>query len=160
MKPEIRDLPEQEILYVRRTGLINNDFTQAAQEAFAVLWQFMEDHDLCNQCSQCLAITPDEAGITPPEDCRYDAGVILRPGVQVKPEGEVGLQALEAGRWAVFQHKGPYGTLWQTWNAAYRDWLPASGEELRDAPPYEVYLDDAEHTDPGDLRTEIYIPIK
>lgn len=160
MKPEIRDLPEQEVLYVRRTGLIDNSFTQAAQEAFTVLMRFIEERNLSKQWSQCLAITPDETSLTPPEDCRYDAGVILRPGVQAKPEGEVAIQVIRAGKWAVFMHKGPYETMWQTWNSAYRDWLPASGEELRDASPYEVYLDDIAQTKPEDLRTEIYIPIK
>jgi AraC family transcriptional regulator len=159
MKAEIRALPKQEVLYVRRTGLINHDFTQAAQEAFAALFQFLEEHKLDQAWTKCLGITPDDPSTTPPEACRYDAGVILDQGVQFKPEGEVSLQTFEAGKCAVFLHKGPYNTLWQTWNAIYRDWLPSSGATLRDAPPYEVYLNDPERTKPEDLETEIYVPI-
>lgn len=65
-----------------------------------------------------------------------------------------------SGRWAVFQHVGPYDTLWQTWQAAYRDWLPTSGHELRDAIPFEDYVDDPSQIAPEKLRTEIFIPIK
>ena len=66
---------------------------------------------------------------------------------------------LSAGRCAVFLHKGPYQKLAETWRAAYRDWLPSSGQQLRDAPPYEVYLNDPRKTKPEDLLTEIHIPI-
>jgi AraC family transcriptional regulator len=160
MEPDIRELPDQEVLYVRRTGLVDNNFNQAADKAFEVLCRFAEEHDLSQHVVQCLAITPDDPGVRPPEECRYDAGFILREGVRVEPDGEVGVQVLEGGRWAVFLHRGPYETMWQTWNAAYRDWLPASGEQLRDVSPYEVYLDDKSKTKPEDLRTEIYIPIE
>ena len=67
---------------------------------------------------------------------------------------------LPGGKAAVFTHKGPYETLWQTWNKVYRDWLPASGEKLRDAYPYEVYLNEKGKVAPEDLLTEIYIPIQ
>lgn len=143
-----------------RRGLINNDFTGAAGEAFDALIGFIEANGLWPQVDQCLGIQPDDSSTTPPEENRYYAGFILREGSKVEPSGEVGLYALDAGRCAVFMHKCSYETLWQTWNAAYREWLPASGEELRDAPPYEVYLYDKCKTRPEDLRTEIHIPIK
>jgi AraC family transcriptional regulator len=50
--------------------------------------------------------------------------------------------------------------MWQTWNAAYRDWLPTSGEKLRDAMPFEVYLNDKRQVLSEKLITEIYIPIE
>ena len=63
-----------------------------------------------------------------------------------------------AGRYAVFTHKGPYSTLWQTWNAAYRDWLPSSGMHLRELEPFEVYRNDKANTPPEKLVTEIFVP--
>lgn len=160
VEPGIQSLPEQKVLYVRRSGLIDGNFNKAAKEGFAVLHQFLDDHSLGEHMVQCLGITPDDPALTSPEQSRYDAGVILRGGVSVEPEGEVRLQVLQAGKWAVFLHEGPYETLWQTWNSIYRDWLPSSGRELRDVPPYEVYLNDPKRTEPEDLRTEIYIPVR
>lgn len=67
---------------------------------------------------------------------------------------------MEAGRAAVFLHRGPYDTLHATWRAIYRDWEPASGEALRDAPPFEVMLNSPDDTPPADLLTEIWIPLR
>jgi AraC family transcriptional regulator len=50
--------------------------------------------------------------------------------------------------------------LWQSWNAIYRDWLPGSGETLRDAPPYDAYLNDPSRVQPSELLTEIHIPVQ
>ncbi|ETX05336.1 AraC family transcriptional regulator [Candidatus Entotheonella palauensis] len=159
-QPDIRVLPNQQVLYVSRKGMIDQNFTQAAQAAFGILEQFLRDHHLQNKWQYCLGITPDEPGVVPPTECRFDAGYILCEGVEVTPEGEVAFQTLPAGRWAVFLHRGSYETMWQTWNVVYRDWLPASGEQLREAPPYEVYLNHPERTKPEDLETEIFIPIQ
>lgn len=160
MQPQIRELPAQTIYYVRRIGLVNGDFTQAARDGFGVLMAYLEDNGLEEQWATCLGITPDDPESVAPEHLRYDAGFIFRPGIEPKPEGEVAIQVLDAGRWAVFLHQGPYDTLWQTWNAVFRDWLPGSGMILRDVPPYEVYLDDPNYTEPANLRTEIHIPIE
>jgi len=65
-----------------------------------------------------------------------------------------------AGRHAVFTHMGPYSTLHATWRAIYRDWLPATGHALRDAPPFELYVNDPRDTPPEQLRTDIYIPLQ
>jgi AraC family transcriptional regulator len=159
MTPEIRDVPEQKVFYVRRTGLVNGEFTHAAQEAFGALGEFLGKRHLFSQVTLCLGICPDDPAMTAPEACRYDACFVIREGAKVKPEGEVGIQTLPGGRCAVFLHKGPYQKLPETWRAAYRDWLPASDQQLRDAPPYEVYLNDPRKTKPENLLTEIHIPI-
>ena len=85
--------------------------------------------------------------------------MVFTEGTYVKPEGEVDIQVIQAGRWRVFTQKGPYNILWQTWNTAYRDWLPISGVVLRDVAPYEVVLNDSKVTASVDLLTEIHIPI-
>ncbi|KLU24096.1 hypothetical protein EOS_22025 [Caballeronia mineralivorans PML1(12)] len=73
--------------------------------------------------------------------------------------GTLNWQPVASGRYAVFTHVGPYTTLHQTWKAAYRDWLPSSGEQLRDEPPLEVNLNRPEVTPPEALRTEVWLPL-
>jgi AraC family transcriptional regulator len=157
--PEIRDLPRRDVYYVRRYGKSGITFFQAAQDAFSVLRKFMDKHNLKEQCIQKVGITPDDIDIVIPEESRFDAGVVFTEGTYVKPEGEVDIQVIQAGRWRVFTQKGPYNILWQTWNTAYRDWLPISGVVLRDVAPYEVVLNDSKVTASVDLLTEIHIPI-
>ena len=48
-------------------------------------------------------------------------------------------RTLPAGRYALFTHMGKLDKLEQTMRAIYLDWLPKSGEQLRDAPHLEVY---------------------
>ena len=159
-QPEIRTLPDLHVLYVRGWGMIEYSFSKAADRAFSTLIRYLQQHKLMDAFSACLAITPDDYDVVPHDQCRIDAGVVLKAGVQIElASEEVAIQVLPAGRWAVFVHKGPYDTLWQSWNVAYRDWLPRSNERPRDVAPVEIYLNNINHTPPEQLRTEILIPI-
>jgi AraC family transcriptional regulator len=42
----------------------------------------------------------------------------------------------------------------------YRTWLPHSGEELRNLPCLEEYLNDPRHVSVKDLRTAVMMPLK
>ena len=53
----------------------------------------------------------------------------------------------------------PYTTLHQRWAATYRDWLPSSGESLRDAPPLALCINTPDTTPPEQLHTEIWLPL-
>lgn len=158
MQPmEIRTLPDLHVLYARATELMTSPaFQTANQEAFGKLFQgagaFMA------QMKQCVAIYPDEVEVGKP--ARFDAGAIFAAGQEPLAPAGLAYQTLAGGRWAIFRHVGPYDTLWQTWQAAYRDWLPTSGETLRDTVPFEDYVDDPSKTAPEELRTDIFIPIQ
>lgn len=158
--PEIRTLPDLRVLYARGRGLIDYQYHKAAEAAFTTLMCFVREQGLTEQFTACLGITPDDYSVIPHDQCRFDAGVVLKEGVVVEPAGQVAIQVLPGGRWAVFQHKGSYDTLWQSWNTAYRDWLPRSGELPRDVPPMEIYLNNIRDTPPEQLCTEILIPIQ
>jgi AraC family transcriptional regulator len=160
MKPQIKTIEDVDVLYVRKTGYKNGHFNHAAKEAFGELCRFIEENRIWPQLGECLGICPDDPDIVRLEDCRYDGGFFIKPGQTVKTGGDVKVQKLAGGKYAIFMHKGPYALLPQTWAQTYRDWLPASGEQLRDEMPFEVYLDDPEKTREEELRTEIWIPIK
>lgn len=161
MTPEIRTLPDQQVLYARaREVLADSSFHEAPKQAFATLWRFIEEHDLSDKWEQCLSIYPDDPNDEQQKALCHDAGVILHDGVHVESTGDLAFQTLKGGRWALFIHKGPYETMSRTWQAAYRDWLPTSGEHLRDMPPYEVYLNNPYEVAPEELLTGIYIPIQ
>lgn len=161
MQAEISVLPTKKVLTVTRKGLIDKNFNKAAHDAFTVLTRFISTNRIWNSLEEgCLGICPDDGVEVPPEESRYIAGYFLKEGAQVWARGEVEEMEMPAGRVAVFTHKGPYETLWQTWNKIYRDWLPTSGEQLRDAYPYEVYVNEKGKVPVEELITEIYVPIK
>jgi len=160
MKPmEIRTLPAMQVLYARATELMTSPaFQTANQEAFGKLMAYVTTNHTWDQVRHMIAIYPDEVEIG--KMARFDAGVIFVEGKEPPAPDGLAYQTLAGGRWAVFRHVGPYDTLWQTWQAAYRDWLPTFGEALRDAVPFEDYVDDPSQVTAEKLRTDICIPIK
>ncbi len=93
-----------------------------------------------------------------------EANLRSHAGVEVPADaaGEKGLEEiiLKAGRFAVLHFKGPYAGLPKAYEYLYSDWLAGSGEEPRDAPGFEIYLNDPTDTAPDELLTEICIPIE
>ncbi len=160
MKSKIVTLQDQRIIYAQAKGKINNDYTQAADHAFDKICAFLSANNLWGQVGDCLSVSPDETGTVPPEECRYLGGFILKPDTKVSETDDIYIMHLSSGKFAAFRHTGPYETLWQTWNAIYRDWLPSSSVKLRDVEPFEIYLDDKQKNSPYLLRTDIYIAIE
>lgn len=84
-------------------------------------------------------------------------------GVQVSQDFEI-IDPLEefiipSGASAVLLHRGHYAQLHKAYTYLYAHWLPNSGREARDVPPYEVYLNSPQDTAPDDLQTQIVIPL-
>lgn len=154
LKPEIRILPEQKVLFVRKTGR----YDKAAEAAWCELMRFAHTHRLLNNETRSIGISHDSPEITAEERLRYEACITIDRDVM--PEGEVGVQTIEGGKYVVFLHRGTYGKFGETYDAIFSGWLPSSGEKLRDAPCFEIYLNrDPRRTKPENLRTEIFVPI-
>ncbi len=105
-----------------------------------------------------LAITYDDPAAVAPEALRSHAGFVVDQDFEM-PEVLEDI-AVPDGRVAVMHYKGPYAGLTAAYESLYRDWLPASGEEPRDAPCFEVYLNNPADTAPDDLLTDICVPIR
>ena len=154
MEPTILTLDPQPVLFVRKTGV----YQQAASEAWGVLMGFAYANKLMTKETKTIGISYDSPDITAEHKLRYDACITIVEAVTV--EGEIDTQTIAGGKYAVFLHKGPYENFEQTYRAIYQDWLPHSGEQLRNIPVWERYLNrDPRRTKPENLRTEIYIPI-
>lgn len=154
MKPEIRSVPERNIIFVRRTG----DYITSSSKAWSAVCGYAFPRGLVGPDAKFIGISRDDPKITASDQLRYDACITVdRP---VKPEGEVGVSTLPGGKVAVFLHRGPYAELHRTYDAIYGAWLPASGQELAEHSCYEIYLNTPEETAPADLLTEICIPLK
>jgi AraC family transcriptional regulator len=154
MKPEIRELQEMKVLFVRKTG----PYAEVSGKAWEALMKFAYQHRLLSPATLCIGIGYDDPSVTPEEQLRYDACITFTGTVQ--PEAEVGLQTVAGGRYAVFLHKGAYTGLSETYRSIYAGWLPNSGYTLREVPCFEKYLNrDPRRTKPENLRTEIWLPV-
>ena len=105
-----------------------------------------------------IGIGHDDPEVTPPDKLRYDA--CLTVDDQFQATGEIGMQELPGGEYAVVTHRGSYSTLADTWRRIFREWVPKGGRELRSGPCFEIYVNDPATTPTEDLITEIHVPLK
>lgn len=94
-----------------------------------------------------------------PADYRMDLCVGIGPDLAIDPaEGSVREGEIPGGRCAVLRVTGDTHNLEPAALYLYRDWLPASGEEMRDFPIYcrRFLLDDPEQG----AAAELFLPLK
>ncbi len=68
--------------------------------------------------------------------------------------------AIGGGRHATLTFQGPYAELDPVYDWFYGKWLPNSGEEMADVPPFEEYLNNPREVPANELITIIYLPLK
>lgn len=105
-----------------------------------------------------IGLCHDDPDITPPEKLRYDACVTV--GKDFAPIGELGVQTIVKGEYAMTTHFGPYQKLGDTYRKLFGEWLPRSGREVATAPCFEIYLNAPDSTEPEDLLTDIHVPLQ
>jgi AraC family transcriptional regulator len=105
-----------------------------------------------------LGICHDDPEVTPQAMIRYDACLAVDDGFV--PTGEIGVQTVAGGDYAVTTHAGPYNQLGKTYAELMGQWLPRSGRELGNAPCFEVYVTDPGSTPAEESMTDIYAPLK
>jgi len=109
--------------------------------------------------SRTFGIAYDDPEATEPESFRFDiCGSVTEP-VPENPQAVVN-KRIPGGRCAVVRHFGSTDDLGEPARYLYREWLPASGEELRDFPMFFHYLKLIPETPEHELITDIYLPLK
>jgi AraC family transcriptional regulator len=92
-------------------------------------------------------------------DCHYDLCAATDQGVKPNPQGVIE-KVIPGGRCAVLRHVGSEARLGEAVHYLYSQWLPQSGEELRDFPLYfqrvSFFPDVPEHA----AVTDIFLPLK
>lgn len=110
--------------------------------------------------SQTYGIAPHDPTVTNAEDFRFDiCGSIDSPIDESNPFGVIN-GTIPAGRCAVIRHHGSHDSLTESAQYLYRDWLPASGEELRGFPLYFEYSNFVHEVAVHQLITDIYLPLR
>ena len=153
MKVEIKRLKPMRVAFMRHVGPYG-DVGKTWDQFLTVMGKegYLGGNPLM------LGSCHDDPEVTPPAKLRYDA--CLTVGEDFSPRGDVGVQTVAGGAYAVTTHTGPYDQLGRAYAEFLGQWLPRSGRELRDAPCFEVYLNAPESTAPEELLTDIYAPLR
>lgn len=140
------------VIYVRRSG----PYERAASDAWQALMQYAYANNLVNETTRHIGITYDSPDVTLEEHIQYDACLTT---TITRPDGEVCTQIIAGGRYAMFEHVGPYETLWRTYDAIYGEWLMKCADTLADVPSFAVYPDTQSSSEPSTEPIQIYVPI-
>lgn len=153
MNVRIEELKPMRVVFVRHVGPYKE-----VGATWGRLCQWAGMHGLFGSTTRCLGVCYDDPEITPPDKIRYDACLTVdRP---VAAEGDVGVQEIGGGRYAVTTHHGPYENLAETYAALMGQWLPAHGHHPSAGPSLEFYRNDPNTTPPADLVTDVYVPLR
>ncbi len=109
--------------------------------------------------SKTFGIPYSDPKTTEPDKFRWDVCGTIDTDV---PENDYGVKTslIPGGKCAVIRHTGSHDNLDTSIYAFYREWLPNSGEEIRDYPCFFHYINFIHEVDECDLLTDIYFPLK
>ncbi|SFR32066.1 AraC family transcriptional regulator [Litoreibacter janthinus] len=149
---EIRTQPKGRLAALAHTG----PYIEIGKKFEAVSSMF-SSRGLWPHARGMAGIYYDDPNAVPEADLRSYAGILV--GSEFDMPGDMEDLTIAEGKVAVLTYQGPYAGLKAAYDYLYGAWLPQSGEEPRDAPAMEVYLNDPTDTAPEDLLTEIYLPL-
>jgi AraC family transcriptional regulator len=153
MKVEIKNIEKMRVAFVRHVG----PYDQVGK-AWDRLCTTLGKAGYLGSGSQFIGISYDDPDVTAPEKIRYDACITVDESFE--SEGDIAVQTIGGGEYAVTTHFGPYTELSQTYRKLFGQWLLDSGREPGSEPCIEFYLNDPDGTEPEDLLTDICLPLK
>ncbi len=127
--------------------------------AFEKLLGWVGMNGLFANTQRAVGIYYDDPGSVAESDLRSAACVELVDCENITLTQNIHRQSINAGKYAVLQHKGPYADLKSAYEYLYSVWLINSDVEVADAPCFEVYLNNPREVAPTELLTEIYMPL-
>ena len=153
MEVKIEHFKPTSVVFMRHLGPYNQ-----VGETWDKLCCWAGPHGLMGPNTIFIGLSYDDPEVTPPDKIRYDACLTMdRP---VQPEGEVGVQDIGGGDYAVTTHRGPYEKLAETYAMLCGQWVPSKGREIRSAPSIEIYRNSPHDTKPEDLVTDVHVPLQ
>ncbi|MDR7925754.1 AraC family transcriptional regulator [Acidithiobacillus thiooxidans] len=109
--------------------------------------------------SRTFGLAYSDPASTAPEEFRFDICGEIGTPVPDNPQGII-TKHIPAGRYATVCHQGSTDRISDSAYYLYREWLPGSGEELRDFPLFFHYIKRIPDTSEHEQITDIYLPLK
>jgi len=153
MDVAIKKIGAMNVAFIRHVG----PYMQCGQ-AWGKLCAGLGPKGMLGPNSAFIGLCHDDPDVTPADKIRYDACVTVPKSF--KPDGDLAVQSISGGDYAVMTHRGPYEKLNESYALLMGQWLPQSGRELRSAPCFEIYRNSPEQTAPEDLVTDIHVPLE
>lgn len=109
--------------------------------------------------SRTFGIAYSDPATTAAEEFRFDVCGEVEAPVPTNPQGVIN-KRIPAGRYATVRHHGSTDRISDSAYYLYREWLPQSGEELRDFPLFFHYVKRIPDTPEHEQVTDVYLPLR
>ncbi|ALC84319.1 MULTISPECIES: AraC family transcriptional regulator [Bacillus] len=149
MNIKIENLPKYRIAYVRQVGPYGPDNVQAMKK----LKNWAKENNLLAKTAIILGISQDNPETTSPENCRYDACIVISNDYQINDS--VSESELPGGKYAIYKVKHTAEDIQKAWTEIFSELLN-SGYQIDTKPIFERYIDDMVYSD----YCEICVPVK
>ena len=130
----VKELTAQHVAYMRYVGPYG---ARGIPELWMRLRRWMDTRGLEVASTDRLGVAHDDAGITEPANCSYDACVVVPSAFAA--DRWVNLMDVSGGRYAVTTFHGTAHQIERAWHEVFAAWLPDSGYQPDDRACFEIY---------------------
>lgn len=149
MNIKIEDLPKYRIAYVRQVGPYGLNNVQAMKK----LKNWAEKNNLLADTAIILGISQDNPETISPENCRYDACIVISNDYQI--DDSISESNLPGGKYAIYKVKHAVEDIQKAWTEIFPELLNM-GYQIDTRPIFERYIGEMVFND----YCEICVPIK
>jgi AraC family transcriptional regulator len=150
---EIVDFPTTRVAAVEYQGLPEHEHAAISR---LVAWR--RENGVRPDQGRTIGIHYTDPVTTPAADYRIDVCVSFDGPVVPNTHGVVAKE-IPGGRGARIRHLGSRHDIAEA-EYIWREWLPRSGEEVRDFPPFFHYVNVGPGVEEQDMITDVYLPLK
>lgn len=108
--------------------------------------------------TKCLSVYHDNPEITDEKNLRTSVCLTVPEDTQV--DGDIGKMKISGGKYAVGHFEMNIDHYAAAWNTICGDWLPDSGYQPDDKPPFEMSLNNPKEHPEGKYIVDICVPVK
>ena len=149
MTIQVEVIPDYRTIYMRRVGPYGPENKQVMEQ----LKQWAQENNLLTESAILFGIAQDNPEITKPENCRFDACIVISKSEQLEPQMYEGV--VPGGRYVVYRLQHTEEAVQQAW-ASIIPYIQNNGYQIDNKPILERYT--------GNLITkdmcELCVPIK
>lgn len=156
MKVEVKKFPDTTLAYIRHIGPYKGN-PALFEELFNKLCAWAGSRNLLTKDTNYYCIYHDEPEVTDESKLRMD--VCLNVPKDTEVGGNIGKQIIRGGQYAVARCtiKDPK-EYEKYWSELYKNWLPSSGYQLDNKPPFEMYPSDCKKEN-DEMIVDICVPV-
>lgn len=148
----IERVPDRQVAFMRHVG----PYSQSL-EAWNEIMKLVGPKYISLEYAEFLGIWQDDPVVTPSEKQRYDACLLLE--TVLDPHGNMGIQMIPGGKFAVTTNVGPMESLEKACAELCGTGIPQQDLRHRQANGFFVYRTNPADTEPNEMITDIYLPI-